>query len=85
MFGVCRKTIYADMVFLSTRYPVDAKGGWGGGFYIALDNWHLNVRHFSKAQAAAVRKALATAIQQGDTEQANALEEILKLYCWRHE
>ena len=83
MFDVSQSTVYRDVIALSIMYPIDCKQGNGGGIYVTEDSWHYGTRHLNKRHSAAIVKALYYARQIGDTEQASALEEILKIYSWR--
>lgn len=37
MFGVTQRTIFRDIVFLSSRLPITTKVGGGGGIFLEMD------------------------------------------------
>ena len=74
-FGVSRRTIDNDLVYLSEEYPVYTDRGRGGGIYVDKD-FYLNQRYLSKTQKELLLRLKDTL----EGEDRRIMENILKTF-----
>ena len=74
-FGVSKRTIEYDIMYLSLEYPVYTTQGNGGGIHI-MDGYHLNRPCMNDKQMALLQKVLLTL----SGEDKDTMQEIIKIY-----
>lgn len=74
-FGVSRRTIDNDLIYLSEEYPVYTERGRNGGIYVDKD-FYLNQRYLSKAQQDLLLRLGKTL----EGEDRQVMENILKTF-----
>lgn len=74
-FGVSKRTIEYDIMYLSLEYPVYTTQGNGGGIHI-MDGYHLNRPCMNDKQMALLHKLLLTL----SGEDKETMQTIIKNY-----
>lgn len=74
-FGVSKRTIEYDIMYLSLEYPVYTTQGNGGGIHV-VDGFRLDRPRMNDKQTALLQKVLLTL----SGEDKNTMQEIIKIY-----